>query len=57
MSLTPESQGWLQVRDMERTLDLLDYEDDDNTRALLIDHAIELSDLNPECAVMWAQYR
>jgi hypothetical protein len=45
------------IAEAERTLDRLDIEDDDNERAILIDHMLELSDLYPEVAEMWRQYR
>lgn len=43
--------------DMMRTLDKLDVEEDDRERAILIDHAIALSDLDAEAAEMWKAYR
>lgn len=46
-----------QMIDAERTLDKLDVENDDNARAILIDHMIELSDLNVDVAEMWKEYR
>jgi hypothetical protein len=45
------------IADAERTLGRLDTEEDDNERAILIDHMIELSDLYPEVHEMWKQYR
>jgi hypothetical protein len=47
----------MSTTDAERTLDRLDVEEDDNERAILIDHMIELSDRNPQVAEMWRQYR
>jgi hypothetical protein len=45
------------IADAERTLDRLDAEEDDNERAILIDHMIELADRNPTAAALWRQYR
>lgn len=45
------------VASMERTLDKLDVEEDDKERALLIDHAISLADLDQACADLWREYR
>jgi hypothetical protein len=45
------------IADAERTLDRLDVEEDDQERAILIDHMIELADRNPTAAALWRQYR